>query len=131
MQTSAGLIAPGQNDNGKSAALNHLISPLANLNSRNKSGTIEIDIKAGQSFGAVLLTKGDNAVETALYPITDNNPKQGIQFLNFGRDDYGIEGLAQSWTAAMTATSTTSLLHELINQLINQKDFPVKQDQIS
>jgi len=109
MQTSAGLIAPGQNDNDKSAALNQLISPLANLNSRNKSGTIEIDIKAGQPFGAVLLTKGDNAVETALYPITDTNPKQGIQFLNLGATTTASKALRRVATAAMTATSTTSL----------------------
>ena len=68
---------------------------MANLNSRNKSGTIEIDLEAGKSFGAVLLTKGDNGIETALYSIAGANPKQGIQFLNFGGDYYGIEDLVQ------------------------------------
>ena len=95
IQTNAGLITPSQNDNYKSAALDNLISPLANLNSRNKSGTIEINIEAGKSFGAVLLTKGENGVETALYSIAGANPDQGVQFLNFGGDYYGIEDLVQ------------------------------------
>ena len=95
IQTSAGLITPSQNSNYKSAVLDNLISPLANLNSRNKSGTIEIDIVAGRSFGAVLLTKEDNGVETALYSIASANPNQGIQFLNFGGNYYGIEDLVQ------------------------------------
>lgn len=93
IQTSAGLIAPSQNSNYKTAALDNLISPLANFNSRNKSGTIEIDIEAGKSFGAVLLTMRNNGVETALYSIAGANPKQGIQFLDFGGDYYGIEDL--------------------------------------
>lgn len=95
IQTNAGLIAPSQNDSYKSAALDNLISPLANLNSRNKSGTIEIDLEAGKSFGAVLLTKGENGVETALYSIAGANPDQSVQFLNFGGDYYGIEDLVQ------------------------------------
>ena len=66
---------------------------MANLNSRIKSGTFEIDIEAGKSFGAVLLTMRDNGVETALYSIAGANPKQGIQFLDFGGDYYGIEDL--------------------------------------
>jgi len=95
IQTSAGLISPSQNGNYKFAALDNLISPLVNLNSRNKSGTVEIDIEAGKSFGAVLLTKGNDGVETALYSIAGANPKQGIQFLNFGGDYYGIEDLVK------------------------------------
>ena len=95
IQTSAGLISPSQNGNYKFAALDNLISPLVNLNSRNKAGTVEIDIEAGKSFGAVLLTKGNDGVETALYSIAAANPNQGIQFLNFGGDYYGIEDLVK------------------------------------
>ena len=91
IQTSTGLIQPSQNNSYKTAVLDKLISPLAELKNVNKSGTVEVDIAADTAFGAVLLTKGHDGKEIALYSIASANPNQGVQFLNFGDGFYGIE----------------------------------------
>ena len=91
IQTSTGLIQPSQNNSYKTAVLDNLISPLAELKNVNKSGTVEVDIEANTAFGAVLLTKGHDGKEIALYSIASANPNQGVQFLNFGDGYYGIE----------------------------------------
>jgi len=93
--TDSGLIAASNSDAYRTAALDSLIAPLAILEGRDKSGTVEFDVEAGINYAAILLTTDQSGRESALFSIASANPTQNAQLLNFGSGYFGWEDMVK------------------------------------